>query len=231
LRRELEGAGSLSDDARRALDEGEHNLEEDLHATIEASAIPYLDALRRDETDFLASADDFGKFAHYLAVQWMRTKKMRSASIAAVSSTAISGFDAERAWGVLSHIFATNLSHALVSRRTDHQITILEAHHDTGFITSDQPVINLLALGKGQHEEVNDLEIYYPVSPTRALLIEVNKGRGAPITRRLISDTETWRYNRTVHLLAHEQVFATDEGILRRLDAAAKDPFPSTSPW
>ncbi len=232
LRRELEGAGSVSDDARCALDEAENNLEEDLHAKIESGAIPYLDALRRDETDFLASGDDWPKFAHYLAVQYMRTKKIRSASIAAVSAvsaTPIPGFDAERAWGVLSHIFATNISHALVSRRADHQITILEAHHGAEFVTSDQPAINLLALGKAPHEEVKDLELYYPVSPSRALLIEVDKGSGARVGRRSISDAETWHYNETAHLLAHEQTFATDEDVLRRLSAAAEDPGPSTS--
>ncbi len=61
--------------------------------------------------------------------------------------------------------FADNL------RLKTHDIQILTNKTSMNFITGEQPIINILAK---KEEETTDLELFYPITPKRALLIKPN---------------------------------------------------------
>ena len=195
----------------KLFDEVLNNIEEDLHAHIEGGSILHLEALLAGDLSFLDSDADAATFFHFIAVQYLRTDKIRSAIIAELKD--ISLFDVQRAWGVMSHLLATSVGHYLFMNRDRLMISLVHSNGAPGFITSDQPVINLRAINLQAHEAPQEFEIYYPVSPRTALLVEANHPEGVRCERTL-ERREVAVYNSAVFRAAHEQVFATEERCL-----------------
>ena len=82
LRKQAEEARGKDPAVDKLFDEILNNLEEDLHAHLEAGSIPHLDALRNGDLSFLDSDADAASFFHFIAVQYLRTDKIRTATIA-----------------------------------------------------------------------------------------------------------------------------------------------------
>ena len=53
--------------------------------------------------------------------------------------------------------------------RDEFEIAFLECRDGQGFITGDQPVVNLMGTGDGR--ETMELALYYPLSPVLACLV------------------------------------------------------------
>jgi hypothetical protein len=213
LKRRREASGRKDPEVVQAIDEAISNLEEALHEGIEDGSAHQLDALRRDDLSFLASDDELAIFVHYLSVQYMRTAKMRATCLAAMRRHALPGFDGARAWGLLSHILATNIGASLYRDRCRLGITLLRNTSGIELITADQPVINVrdLSPNGGRDDEV---QLYYPIAPTAALLVDpCRPQRETGI--RLLTPAEADGYNRTLLAHAHEQSYATNESLLQ----------------
>jgi len=60
------------------IDEIIQNCEEDLHMHIEDDAIKYLDSLRKEDTTFYDTNRGCIDFAHFIAVQYLRTEPVRA---------------------------------------------------------------------------------------------------------------------------------------------------------
>ncbi len=127
----------------------------------------------------------------------------------------IPGFNAEAAWGLMRTIFATNLGHGFYVRRGTLRLTFLEGPTDSEFVTGDQPILNLRAVGLPEGEPPDDVELYYPLSPTRALLIGFDAT--TPTTnRRHLTAAETAAYNEMIVNASYEQVYArTQEALVK----------------
>lgn len=201
----------------RVFDEVLSNLEEDYHSAVEGKAIAYLDSLRHGNADFLSSQDDFSKFIHFLSVQYFRTKKRLSATLAAVKETG--GVRVEHVWPVLRHIFAINGGAFFARQRRDVRVAFLEAGLGLDFVTGDQPVINTYAIGKKPGVAVEDLEHYYPVTPRTAVLISLNVNRQS----KVLSAEEVRFYNRAMAQAAEEQLYGISDETLRDSWAARSD--------
>jgi hypothetical protein len=213
LKRLYEASGRNDADVAQAIDEAISNAEEDLHTGIEAGAAHQLTALRQDDLSFLASDDELATFVHYLGVQYMRTAKMRAKCLAAMGRHALPGFDGARAWGLLSHIFATNIGASLYRDRRRLGITLLKTTSDIELITADQPLINLRAISPGGGRD-DEFQLYYPIAPTAALLIDPTRPQRETAIRVLTS-AEANEYNRTLFAQTHEQSYATNESLLQ----------------
>jgi hypothetical protein len=175
LKRAYDATGENDPEVARAFDEAINNLEDDLHTSVEVSAIRQLDAIRAHDLSFLTSDEELVTFVRYLSVQYMRTAKIRARCVAAMNSHAIPGFDAARAWGLMSHIFATSIGASLYGDRNKLRVTLLVGGAGAELIAADQPVINLRGAAVTAGGPVEELELYYPVSPTAALLVEVDQ--------------------------------------------------------
>jgi hypothetical protein len=214
LKRVCVALGKAHEELSSLSEEIMSNSEEQLHTSIENSAMPYIEALRNRDLGFFSSLPDLASFLHYLSVQYMRTEKTRSSHLAALSDSP--GFNAENAWGLLCHILATNISGSLFERREHLGVTILDAPKNSEFVTSDQPVVNLRAYKKPAGEETKELDLYYPISPSVALLISLIDDVGFRRQQQL-SDGEVDEYNRKLAFFSAEQVFGTQEIVLERL--------------
>jgi hypothetical protein len=206
-----QASSSRGREASELLDEIVSNLEEDYHAKIESDFVEDIEALRRGEMEFLDDFEGFAKFAHYLAVQSMRTKKERDLMIGALPEHPdLSG---ERIWPVLSHVLATNVSYGIFRSHREGRITIMSAPAGVEFITSDSSPVNLW---KVPGQPVDRVDLYYPVSPAFALRVELDVGGGRRDVLSL-SVEEVEAYNRIIHSSAHEQTFASTSRILEAL--------------
>jgi hypothetical protein len=214
LRRLADSLPQKAPELEEALALAESNTEEDLYAMIEAGSVPYLDRLRSADLRFLDSDEDRGRFLHYLCVQCFRTPKLRHTLDAALAG--LPEVRAEHVVGLMRHVFAPNVAWGLLQRWSRTVVTLLNAPRGVEFITSDQPVVNLHAVGTAMFEPVEELCLYYPVGPGRALVWDSEVGRHR-IEEREATTAEVTKLNKDIVSLAHEQIYARSEQVLRNL--------------
>lgn len=76
---------------------------------------------------------------------------------------------------------------------------------DVPFITGDQPVVNTKVTPETRGEPPTECELFYPVSPTRAVVVSESK----EWTRSELSVEQVLRFNRLMMENSHEMVFAS----------------------
>jgi hypothetical protein len=184
-----------------------------MHADVERSAGSVLEALRRGDASPLESSSTYLVFARFIGLQYMRTPGAATRWIEAMREVprfdpAAARFDPAAAWGLIRTIFATNIGKAIFLSHKQTRLQFLECEPSTEFVTGDQPVINL---GKTEH-----LELYYPLTPTRAMLLTPDQP-GASVESITLSPDDVRRYNVLIRDAAMQQVYAASESALMQL--------------
>lgn len=144
------------------------NAEEDYHAERENAAKPLIDALKRRDVSFYADDEKCTAFLHFLSLQYFRTS-LRANVIERFKTRF--NIDITRCWNIMSHIFATNLGSSLFLERKQRHLTLVQNDTSLPFVTSDQPVINLLG-GMKDSDPPQKLSLYYPISPSLAVILD-----------------------------------------------------------
>ena len=143
-------------------------IEEKLQGQVEEEALPILDELRQKQTDFINNYESTMAFYRFIAHQYFRTKRIRDAIGEGISQILPDqGFDRLR--NIVCHLHAENLGSSLFVDRNEFDIIFMESRNGRGFITGDQPIVNLM--GKGGRSETTELALYYPVSPVLSCLV------------------------------------------------------------
>lgn len=127
------------------------------------------------ETDFPFSSDEFTDiyfFLNYICVQYFRTKQYFD-KFNAVANRFNEKNSTKLTANVLPSLFVHykpfHMAHKIINKKFG--ASIIEAVGDAKFITSDQPVVNTYGK-KGKTTYCNDeLELYFPLSPSLALII------------------------------------------------------------
>ena len=140
--------------------------EENLHAAIENGAVPIIDQLRRENLDFLNDEDSSIHFFNFVAHQYFRTKKMRD-RIGEVLAEIDPRHDFSRLRHVFGHCFADDFGGSLFGDREKLEISFLK-NQSVGFITGDQPIVNLAYKENMKHD---DVAIYYPLRSDLAVVL------------------------------------------------------------
>jgi hypothetical protein len=200
------------------LDAAINDFEEDLHARIERNALPVLRALREGDGRVLESDENFVNFAWFIGAQYMRTPRIQRDAIAGAAGT-IPGLDIEATWGLLRTIFATNLGASFYVRRRTLRLVFLEAPGEKEFLTGDQPIVNTRAVGLPGTEPPAELELYYPIGPGLALLLDFDQPT-ASSERTTVGEDKLVEYNRMIVDASDEQVYARSREALPVLGAA-----------
>jgi hypothetical protein len=150
--------------------------------------------------DFYSDPKACYKFLYAICVQYFRTKKMRD-RIGAVP-TPTPGSDIRRVAGLFTLVSAMKVAYRLYEERDHRKILHFENPTAIPLITGDQPVINLHAsYGKSVPQ---DLELYYPLSPTRAMAL-VKASTRIPKT---LTEDAVRQFNDQMVKSSHEQVFS-----------------------
>jgi hypothetical protein len=211
LRAKYEAGRRRNPDFERRLEEIMAGLEEELHCSAESDALPILTALRAGDVTCLDAPDAFRRFAHFLALQHMRTRDRRDRLIRAAEA---SGWNMDATWPVLRHVVAVSMASGIAARRDEFQFSLLEAPETASFLTSSSPTINTFAVGNESHAP-EWLELYYPVSPRCALLLGEKPGAGRA-ERRPASADDVRRYNDLLASDRPRELFARREAELER---------------
>jgi len=183
------------------------SAEEKYHASLERDMVPIIASLRRRDASFYDDDKQCEGFLYFLCVQYLRTKRMRD-QVAPIT-TGSKGFNVDRCWNVLRHIFAANLGASLYPERKQRSLLILENDTSSPFITGDQPIINLLASSKL-------LAFYYPLSPTTAIILDEVKCR-CGYTSGPVSTEQVEKLNGRIRDASHSQVYGCSREVLESL--------------
>lgn len=196
-----------TDALRRSLDIINNNLEEEIHATIEGDSQRFITAIRAEDVSFWSSSEKLD-FIQYVCLQMLRTKKIQDTLNSLIEEKMPENLNLQKIWGVMRHLLTMNVAHAIYSDKAYDLMLILN-DSPLPFITSDQPVINTFSFGLTKYDSPKDLEIYYPLSPRKAIMI-TTKGNGT----QFVTEAEVRKYNDYVFHSAHEQIYSSSRSLL-----------------
>ncbi len=158
---------SIPSDTKETFRKLSIETEEKLHSHIENHAVPILDQLRQKQNEFMKSDKLAAVFYSYFAQQYFRTKNTRE-----LVKRYFSRQPRLQTSGNITNFYcyfkACIVGHTFASESNSLEIVFLE-NKNSGFVTGDQPIINLLANRFGG--DVTDYAFYYPLSPHLACLL------------------------------------------------------------
>lgn len=205
----LNGIFSIYTKASHGSEFDRNNTIENYHSLIERSAIPLLEKTYNNELSFWENDMDRASFGYYIGMQYTRTKKCRDSTIKTFEALKNhpdnpGDINPLKIGNVLALILAEAIGNWIFSCA---EPTIIENDSEIGFLTSDQPVYNLKANEVDLLQPVNEFELFYPIAPQKALIIqEKNKNE----TKRLDE------YNHFIASMAREYIFARSKQDLIR---------------
>lgn len=213
LKRHLEKRGNCGADAMKLVDVVRSNFIEDYHASIERKFWPYLDLIKARNFSFIKDMNRAIEFFFGFSIQYMRTKAVKERAIKRAN---VLFDDVERVWDLLSYITAVEMGRSLFADRRNFQILVLDNDTKVPFVTSDQPIVNIRS-DAASFSPPEKIELYYPLSPTQAMLYLENATPTAGIVQSVSID-EAHRYN--MLMLDHRafRVFSNSEEYLSLLN-------------
>jgi len=188
-----------------------NNFEEDYHARIESDAKDIVDAILAEDLSFYDDTKKNINFTQFVSLQYFRTVGM--AAIKWPKLPDQPNINHEAVSQVARHIFATNVGRDLFSNRMKYKILLLKNRTPSQFITGDQPVVNTYSVPGKEPEE---LELYYPFSPSLAILIS-DKTEYANQEKVLLNENQVLDYNSQIERHSYRQLYASSEKTLQSL--------------
>lgn len=195
--------------------------EEILHREIERNAIPILDELRQKRKEFLACEESAVSFFLYLAHQSLRTKKIRDYMKRSFMRSHRS-YDLSNVTNIFNYMTATNLGYNLYFDEDGFDVFFIESKKGPGFVTGDQPVLNLL--GNRQWGDSTETLLYYPLSPYLSCLVATNE---YGLKSKQVSSKLVTRLNGLIAWHSHEFIVGDSELAIQL--AIKSKPFPNQS--
>lgn len=194
--------GKISEQITSAI----HNIEEDYHSYIESSSAKYLNSLLSGDISFYHDSDECLPFLYYISLQYMRTKKIQENVVRCVASSL--PVSIKNLWPILRHVYATQIAKSFYIRREDYSPVLLVNNTGLPLLTGDQPIINTHAAKVRMEKEIKEVEFYYPLSKTVAVLITNNKKYINSKTYIMDFDEISF-FNKAMVTCSHEQVFSS----------------------
>jgi len=170
--------------------------------------------IKEGNIEFYKNADDNAKFNYFLALQLLRTNKLKKNILKAFNK--YPKYDFNSIWNVMIHIMATNFGFGLSSMSDRLHCVLLINKTSIPFLTSDQPIINTFAdyTRKDIRLTVEQLELYYPQSPGSGLLI-TKEHCFRDVTELEIDESKVKQYNSMIVLASEEQLYSNDEKVFQ----------------
>ena len=201
------------------IDVARNNLTEDTFSELEGEAVTWLNALCDENVSFIySSTDEREKFINFVCMQYYRTLSMRNNTLIVLKEAETSFVNEQFPKGCIKAenlvfpmlwIISARCADALLKS----PITLMVNNSSTTFITSDQPVVNLMADYKNLKSEVSDLMFYYPISPNIAILINDHSGK----TRiELKTEEDVKKYNDAIKSASNKMIFSNSSKILEK---------------
>lgn len=212
IRQKSEVSGDAAPERLAQVDGVIAEMNEDLHTSIEESFKPCLDSMLAGDVSFYTDRAAATKFFWGIAAQYLRTDLVRKARrIWKAGEFEIF----ERTANVLVHIYAVNLGYSLYGDRERYKMVLLENHSEVPFVTADQPVINV-ASGPAETKPPDKFELYYPLSPTMAMLLVEPSSEHFPHDPS-VSAMSVHVYNSHIAAHSYQQIYGSSRHVLESL--------------
>lgn len=115
------------------------------------------------------------------------------------------------------HIVASNVGRSLFADRNEYRIAILENPTDVPFITADQPIVNIAAKPYGI-EAPGKFDLFYPLSPTKAMLL-TGRGSDNHVLDRVLTKISVNLYNWRMAAHSYEEIYGSTAQVLEKIRA------------
>lgn len=222
-KRKIEQSGDATEKVNEKIDILINNIEENFHSNIEDIGKPYLELLRNGDASFYQDDERKFDFNYFICTQYFRTNMLKNNVLRAIRSIPVPpppDLNVDKVWNVSKFIFITNLAFQMSLSSNNFICQILINKTTTPFITGDQPVINTKAEYDSE-EQTNEMELYYPISLTIALLVK----KGSPLDNESIDveESEVQKYNNLIFKASEEQIYANDPAILNSFNVADRE--------
>jgi Protein of unknown function (DUF4238) len=189
-------------------------MNEDIHTSIEDSFKPFLASMLAGDLSFYTNPREASTFFRGIAAQYLRTDLIKKARrTRKVGEREVF----ERVANVLVHIYAVNLGYSLYADRKRYRIVLLENHTVVPFVTADQPAINI-ASNPTDTKPPEKFELYYPLSPTKAMLLVDPSSKYFPSDVSL-SVMSVHVYNSHMAAHSYQQIYGSTRQILESVRA------------
>ncbi len=203
-RKRLEASGRATPELLAVVDKAIAEMNENLHTSIEEDFKPYLDSMLAGNLRFYSDQAAGPVFFRGIAAQYLRTNQIKRARVI-MGADKFESF--QRVVNVLVHILAINLGFNLYADREHYKVILLDNTTDVPFITADQPVINIAANPK-ETKPPDKFELYYPLSPTKAMLLVEPSSSHLPDSSSLTA-ISAHLYNLHIGAHSYQQIFAS----------------------
>ena len=124
----------------------------------------------------LKQIENLDQCIFYLCVQYGRTKKMRMNGVIGLKERPLDSLLYDKLFPLTTIISAAILGCNLYLSPTT-QYTFIKNETGIPFLTSDQPAINLVNDDLDEDGHVKDFELYYPTSPSTAIMVSWKSGK------------------------------------------------------
>lgn len=172
LNETVQKSNQISDDDKYQAYNLTLEMEEQLHQATESMAVPILEELCQGCLGFLQDDKKAIELFHFIGHQYFRTLSVRE-DFREVLGLSEPGYDFSRLYHILGYCVAENIGSGLYRDRKRMQITFL-THQKNGFITGDQPIVNL---DRNSIQEHDGIALYYPLLPNRAVIFGFQEPR------------------------------------------------------
>jgi hypothetical protein len=215
LMRIAKSRASASERLLAELDAEMIEFQENEYGSLESRAMSQINSLRKGDVSFFDDDDQAIQFSYFLISQYFRTKAMRDRIKARFDKPADrERFD--RTWPIFRYIYTTNVGYSVFANRKTMKLQVVSAPDGIDFITADQPAINTHGAFLSPDTPVEEVELFYPVTPTRAAIIS-----GHAVYQDVhgkVLDLFRVRYlNQAIEHVAYECLFARSEGVLKEV--------------
>lgn len=193
----------------------EVNLMEIVHGKIEILGEKLLLCQNIDDLKALENDEYLFDAIMFLCFQYYRTKSMRKSVLQDFIGDPYERL-MNKSWNILSYVHATTLSEK-ISCDPDLKFIFIENYTSNHFITSDQPVFNILSDQVDESGDVTHLEFYYPISPYYALTIHFRDDQADKYVSNVADEIMVDWFNKKVFDNADFFVFASSQEQLERM--------------
>lgn len=213
-KRRLEQSGRATPEMMADIDQTITEMNENFHTAIEDDFQPHLASMLSGDLTFLEDPKKAAFFYRALAVQYLRTNHIRKSRLVMPSERLEMYL---RIANVLVHILATNLGFNMYADRKNYTLMLLSNSTNIPFVTADQPVINIASNPK-EVAPPKKFELYYPLSPAKALLILGPSSDFLPASPTIQADA-AHLYNLRIAAHSYQQVFGSSRKVLESVRA------------
>jgi len=144
------------------------SFEQEFYDTVEKRSYFYLDCLKTKRTAFYNDGSDNITFKLFLCINLAKTKSKKNKFLKRFIENDDSLFLMYNDWSVLKLISILQRSSTFFSQADEWDMTLLVNRTNDFYVTGDQPVVNVSLSDKLASK---NLALYYPISPTLAILI------------------------------------------------------------